>query len=135
MSFLSQVFFIHILTSWAGPNGQLRSVGCAVRHELQQHSQPRIHLLLYYADVTPYLKKSRFCMCRPVLYVLVLFLTGRAVAAAMTSHWVCNVIVGQTFMGLVQQYGLSAVYAGFGAVALLGAVYISGKVSSRRTRR
>jgi hypothetical protein len=28
---------------------------------------------------------------------------GRAVAAAMTAHWVCNVAVGQTFMAAVTQ--------------------------------
>jgi hypothetical protein len=55
-------------------------------------------------------------------------LPGRAVAAAMTSHWVCNVAVGQTFLLAVSQYGLASVYAGFGAVALLGAWYISAKV-------
>lgn len=32
---------------------------------------------------------------------------GRAVAAAMTSHWICNVIIGQTFMAAVGIYGLA----------------------------
>ncbi|KAL6760297.1 general substrate transporter [Haematococcus lacustris] len=53
---------------------------------------------------------------------------GRAVAAAMTSHWVCNVAVGQTFIGAVAQYGLSRVYAGFGLVALLGALFVATQV-------
>ena len=46
----------------------------------------------------------------------------------MTSHWVCNVVVGQTFIAAVANYGLSAVYGGFGVVALLGALYISSQV-------
>jgi len=53
---------------------------------------------------------------------------GRAVAAAMTSHWVCNVAVGQTFISAVSNYGLATVYSFFGAVALLGALYVSTKV-------
>ncbi len=56
---------------------------------------------------------------------------GRAVAAAMGSHWVCNVLVGQSFMAAVDTYGLSAVYAVFGAVAVLGAAYVSAKVSQK----
>lgn len=54
--------------------------------------------------------------------------TGRAVAAAMTSHWVCNVVVGQTFIAAVSNYGLASVYTFFGSVALLGALYVSTKV-------
>ncbi len=38
---------------------------------------------------------------------------------------VCNIAVGQCFLGAVQQYGLSAVYATFGLVALAGAAYVS----------
>jgi hypothetical protein len=46
----------------------------------------------------------------------------------MTSHWVCNVAVGQTFMAAVASYGLSSVYAFFGVVALLGAMYVASQV-------
>lgn len=53
---------------------------------------------------------------------------GRAVAAAFVSHWVCNVIVGQTFMSGVQSFGLPAVYTFFGSMALLGALYIKTQV-------
>ncbi|MEW5317035.1 MAG: hypothetical protein WDW38_008366 [Sanguina aurantia] len=49
---------------------------------------------------------------------------GRAVAAAMTSHWICNVAVGQYFIQAVAAYGLSNVYIFFGSVALLGALYV-----------
>jgi hypothetical protein len=45
----------------------------------------------------------------------------------MTSHWLCNVAVGQTFLAAVASYGLAGVYAGFGAVALFGAWYISSQ--------
>ncbi|KAF5832364.1 general substrate transporter [Dunaliella salina] len=53
---------------------------------------------------------------------------GRAVAAAMTSHWVCNVAVGQTFMAAVTQFGLAGCYAAFGVVALLGAFFVRSQV-------
>ncbi|KAG2498051.1 hypothetical protein HYH03_003812 [Edaphochlamys debaryana] len=53
---------------------------------------------------------------------------GKAVSAAFVSHWVCNVVVGQTFMGAVQSYGLAPVYAFFGTVALLGSLYVRAKV-------
>ncbi len=53
---------------------------------------------------------------------------GRAVSAAFVSHWVCNMAIGQTFLGAVAAYGLATVYAGFGAVALVGLMYISRAV-------
>ncbi len=58
--------------------------------------------------------------------------TGRAVAAAFVSHWVCNVVVGQTFMIGVRNLGLPAVYATFGAVALLAALYVKTQVPETR---
>lgn len=57
---------------------------------------------------------------------------GRAVAAAMTSHWLANVALGQTFIAAVDQYGLSSVYAFFGGVALLGALYVGTQVGCGR---
>lgn len=53
---------------------------------------------------------------------------GRAVAAAMASHWVCNVGVGQTFMAAVANYGISTVYVVFGLFALAGATYVRTSV-------
>lgn len=50
---------------------------------------------------------------------------GRAVAAAFVAHWVANVALGQSFMGAVASYGLPAVYAFFGTVALVGAMYVT----------
>lgn len=57
---------------------------------------------------------------------------GRAVAAAFVSHWICNVAVGQTFMLGVQQFGLPTVYAFFGAVAVLAALFIRTQVPETR---
>lgn len=53
---------------------------------------------------------------------------GRAAAAAFGTHWVCNVVIGQTFMAAVAAYGLATVYTLFGAVALLAAWYVNNKV-------
>lgn len=53
---------------------------------------------------------------------------GNAVSAAMVTHWVCNVAIGQNFMAATQAYGISAVYAFFGVCSLLAAAYVSGNV-------
>ncbi|GLC50831.1 hypothetical protein PLESTB_000436800 [Pleodorina starrii] len=53
---------------------------------------------------------------------------GKAVSAAFVSHWICNVVVGQTFMSAVQTYGLAPVYTFFGIVALAGAFYVRSQV-------
>ncbi|KAI8468900.1 MAG: general substrate transporter [Monoraphidium minutum] len=53
---------------------------------------------------------------------------GNAVSAAMVTHWVCNVALGQNFMGWVDAFGLATVYAGFAAASLLGAAYIRANV-------
>ncbi|EFJ48518.1 hypothetical protein VOLCADRAFT_104700 [Volvox carteri f. nagariensis] len=53
---------------------------------------------------------------------------GKAVSAAFVSHWVCNVVVGQTFMSAVQSYGLAPVYTFFGIMALAGAFYVRSQV-------
>lgn len=58
-------------------------------------------------------------MCRP---------PGNAVSAAMVTHWVCNVAIGQNFMAAANAYGISAVYAFFGACSLLAALYVSRNV-------
>ncbi|GFR40716.1 hypothetical protein Agub_g1323 [Astrephomene gubernaculifera] len=49
---------------------------------------------------------------------------GKAVSAAFVSHWICNVAVGQAFMGAVQAMGLAPVYGCFGLVALAGAAFV-----------
>ncbi|KAF6256041.1 general substrate transporter [Scenedesmus sp. NREL 46B-D3] len=53
---------------------------------------------------------------------------GNAVSAAMVTHWVCNVAIGQNFMAATANYGISAVYAFFGVCSLLGAAYVSANV-------
>lgn len=53
---------------------------------------------------------------------------GNAVSAAMVTHWVCNVLIGQNFIAAVDSYGISAVYAAFGIASLIGAAYISANV-------
>lgn len=53
---------------------------------------------------------------------------GNAVSAAMVTHWVCNVAIGQNFMAAVGQYGISAVYGFFGICSLIAAGYVSGNV-------
>ena len=46
-------------------------------------------------------------------------------ALAMLTHWVCNVAIGQTFVGATATYGVGPVYAVFGAFALGGALFVS----------
>ncbi len=46
----------------------------------------------------------------------------------MVTHWVCNVAIGQNFMGWVDAFGLSAVYAAFAVASLLGAAYVHANV-------
>jgi hypothetical protein len=53
---------------------------------------------------------------------------GNAVSAAMVTHWVCNVAIGQNFMAATANYGISTVYAFFGACSLVAAGYVSGNV-------
>ncbi len=55
-------------------------------------------------------------------------MAGNAVSAAMVTHWVCNVAIGQNFMAWVDRFGLSAVYAGFALASLAGAAYIRANV-------
>lgn len=49
-------------------------------------------------------------------------------SAAMVTHWVCNVAIGQNFMAAATNYGISAVYAFFGVCSLIAAGYVSGNV-------
>jgi hypothetical protein len=60
--------------------------------------------------------------------------TGNAVSAAMVTHWVCNVAIGQNFMAWVDAFGLAAVYAGFAVASLLGAAYINANVPETKAR-
>ncbi|KAM0896701.1 hypothetical protein ACQ4PT_023023 [Festuca glaucescens] len=42
---------------------------------------------------------------------------------SFTVHWVCNFLVGLYFLELVKLFGVGAVYAGFGGVSLLTALF------------
>jgi hypothetical protein len=53
----------------------------------------------------------------------------------MVTHWVCNVALGQTFMSVVDSYGISTAYTFFGIVSLLGVAYISAAVPETKVRR
>jgi sugar porter (SP) family MFS transporter len=57
---------------------------------------------------------------------------GQAVSAAMVTHWVANVLVGQNFLPCVDRFGVGSVYAGFGAFALLGAAFVARCVPETR---
>lgn len=57
---------------------------------------------------------------------------GAATSAAFVSHWICNVAVGQSFLGAVSAFGLHSVYSGFGLVALAAAYYIKHRVPETR---
>jgi len=57
---------------------------------------------------------------------------GQAVSAAMVTHWVANVLVGQNFLPCVDRFGVGAVYAFFGACSLLGAIFVAKAVPETR---
>ncbi|KAI4319869.1 hypothetical protein MLD38_033417 [Melastoma candidum] len=48
---------------------------------------------------------------------------GKIVGFSFCVHWVCNFLVGLFFLELVQKYGVSSMYAGFGSVSLLSALF------------
>ena len=49
-------------------------------------------------------------------------------AAAMLTHWVFNLLVGQSFLAAVNSVGVAGVYLFFGLVSLLGVAYVSSTV-------
>ena len=64
----------------------------------------------------------------PALLVAELYppaLRGKGQSVAMASHWVCNFVVGQTFLAAVQAYGIGGVYAFFAAVCGLGVAFVA----------
>lgn len=52
-------------------------------------------------------------------------LRGKGQSVAMLSHWVCNFLIGQSFLSAVQAYGVGAVYACFAAVCALGVAFVA----------
>ncbi|OVA20014.1 Drug/metabolite transporter [Macleaya cordata] len=48
---------------------------------------------------------------------------GKIMAFSFSVHWVCNFIVGLFFLELVDRFGIAPVYASFGGVSLLSAIF------------
>lgn len=44
------------------------------------------------------------------------------------THWLCNWVIGQTFLTGVASFGISTIYLMFGVVSLVAAVYIGQNV-------
>ena len=61
-------------------------------------------------------------------------LRGRAVSAAMATHWVCNFIVGQTFLPAVSAVGVSGAYLFFAAVCLATMAFVRTQVPETKGR-
>lgn len=59
---------------------------------------------------------------------------GRAVALAMGSHWVCNFIIGQVFLGAVDALGVAGVYTFFAAVCALSVTFVNVAVVETKGR-
>ncbi|KAF7065446.1 hypothetical protein CFC21_071546 [Triticum aestivum] len=48
---------------------------------------------------------------------------SKVMGFSFTVHWICNFVVGLYFLELVKLFGVGAVYAGFGGVSLLSALF------------
>ncbi|CAL5336385.1 unnamed protein product [Camellia sinensis] len=48
---------------------------------------------------------------------------GKIMGFSFSVHWVCNFLVGLFFLELVDKFGVAPVYASFGAVSLLSAIF------------
>ncbi|XP_044466343.1 probable plastidic glucose transporter 1 isoform X2 [Mangifera indica] len=48
---------------------------------------------------------------------------GKIMGFSLSVHWVCNFLVGLFFLNLVEKFGVAPVYAGFGGVSLLSALF------------
>ena len=46
---------------------------------------------------------------------------------ALFLHWICNFALGQAFLPIVQNVGVAAVYCGFAAVCMVGALFVAKK--------
>lgn len=57
---------------------------------------------------------------------------SRAVSAAILTHWIANVAVGQGFLPAVQAFGLGSVYLGFGAWGVLASGFVAKCVPETR---
>jgi sugar porter (SP) family MFS transporter len=61
-------------------------------------------------------------------------LRGRAVSAAMATHWVCNFAVGQAFLPAVSAVGVSGAYLFFAAVCLATVAFVRAQVPETKGR-
>lgn len=50
---------------------------------------------------------------------------GKIMGFSFTAHWVCNFLVGLFFLDLVEKFGVSPVYASFGGVSLVAAIFVN----------
>ncbi|CAI5520453.1 unnamed protein product [Closterium sp. Naga37s-1] len=57
-----------------------------------------------------------------------------AVAAALTTHWLCNFVIGLSFLGFVKVVGVAAAYVGFAAVCFVGVVFVRACVVETKGR-
>ncbi|GMJ00732.1 hypothetical protein like AT1G05030 [Hibiscus trionum] len=48
---------------------------------------------------------------------------GKMMSFSFSVHWVCNFMVGLLFLDLVEKFGVGAVYAGFGSVSVVSAIF------------
>ncbi|KAF8409617.1 hypothetical protein HHK36_005695 [Tetracentron sinense] len=48
---------------------------------------------------------------------------GKIMSFSFSTHWVCNFLVGLFFLELVDKFGIAPVYASFGGVSLLAAIF------------
>jgi len=61
-------------------------------------------------------------------------LRGRAVSAAMATHWVCNFVVGQAFLPTVSAVGVSGAYLFFAGVCLATIAFARAHVVETKGR-
>ncbi|XP_050206776.1 probable plastidic glucose transporter 1 isoform X2 [Mercurialis annua] len=59
---------------------------------------------------------------------------GKIMGFSFSVHWVCNFLVGLFFLDLVEILGVAPVYAGFGSVSLLAALYAKYNIIETKGR-
>ncbi|KAI3948903.1 hypothetical protein MKX01_022317 [Papaver californicum] len=59
---------------------------------------------------------------------------GKIMSFSLSVHWVCNFMVGLFFLELVDRFGVAPIYASFGGVSLLSAVFANYFIVETRGR-
>ncbi|XP_057809609.1 plastidic glucose transporter 4-like isoform X2 [Salvia miltiorrhiza] len=59
---------------------------------------------------------------------------AKAVALSLGTHWIANFVIGLYFLSVVNRFGLSTVYLGFGTVCILAVMYVTGNVVETKGR-